>query len=66
MPFYITDTYDGRVVVTSDEAQAKAYAQAEEFFVVNSDTNKWLQPDGTETEVQPARIISEIGEEDDA
>jgi hypothetical protein len=47
MRFYIVDTTDGTVRGTDDEKIAKEYAESEEFFVIDSKTDKWLMSGGS-------------------
>jgi predicted Fe-Mo cluster-binding NifX family protein len=42
MRFYIVDTNDGEVRGTDSEEVANGFAQSEDFFVIDSKTDKWL------------------------
>ena len=44
--YYITDTFDGNVKGTNDDAVAAHYAQTPEYFVVDSERSVWLAEDG--------------------
>ena len=46
--YYITDTFDGAIVGTDDDQKAKDYAASEDFFVVDTSTGMWMQPDGAQ------------------
>lgn len=53
--YYITDLYDGRVYGTDSSEDAQAYAESEDYFVVDTVDGKWLQPDGAAEDVTQAR-----------
>jgi len=42
--YYITDLYQGMLVGTNCTATAENCASCEDFFVVDSETGKWLTP----------------------
>lgn len=50
--YYVTNTLDGFVVDTNNENVAENYAESDEFFVVDTETNEWLQPDGTREQIE--------------
>lgn len=50
--YYVTNTLDGFVVGTNNENVAENYAESDEFFVVDTETNEWLQPDGTREQIE--------------
>ena len=53
MRFYIVDTLDGAVRGTDSETVAKEYAQSEDFFVIDSKTDKWLQSELSSAKIKP-------------
>jgi hypothetical protein len=52
--FYITNINDGTVAGTNDESLANDYAQSQDYFVIDTTNNLWLQPDGQTVEIQSA------------
>ena len=52
MRFYIVDTCEGRVRGTDSEKIAKEYAQSEDFFVIDSKTDKWLQSEASSEKIK--------------
>lgn len=52
--FYVTDTFDGCIKGTDDESVAKDYAQSEDFFVLDTQTGKWLSVEGS-VEIKEAK-----------
>ena len=53
--YYITDLFEGQIVGTDSDEDAESYAQSEDFFVVDSTTGEWLQPEGVRVKVEPSR-----------
>ena len=52
--FYVTDLFQGSVVGTDSEEQAKNLAGCEDYFVVDTEHGVWLTPSGEELEIQEA------------
>lgn len=44
--FYITTMDDGSIRGTNDVSVATELAQSEDFFVVDTESGEWIQPDG--------------------
>lgn len=53
--FYITELFDGEIIGTNDPKIASDYAAADECFVVDTETNKWLISNGTDLEIKEAQ-----------
>lgn len=57
--YYITDLFDGCIKGTNELEVAQVYATCEDFYVVDTETSKWLSYDGNggvkEIDIQPAR-----------
>lgn len=53
--YYITDLYDGRIYGTDSSDDARAYAECEDYFVVDTADGEWLQPNGAAEDVTQAR-----------
>jgi hypothetical protein len=51
MRFYIVDTNDGEVRGTDVETIAKDYAECDDFFVIDSKTDKWLTSGGSSQKI---------------
>ena len=51
MRFYIVDTNDGEVRGTDNKTTAKEYAESEDHFVIDSETDKWLISGLTSTKI---------------
>lgn len=51
--YYIFDPFEGRPVGTNSTEVAYEFAAAEDFFVVDTNTNRWLDMEGS-VEVQEA------------
>jgi hypothetical protein len=45
--FYITDLFEGEIRGTNDELCAKTHAECLDYYVVDSDTGEWLNPEPT-------------------
>jgi hypothetical protein len=64
--YYITDTMQGEVVGTNSSEVAQCAADTEDNFVVDTETNKWIQPisdggapgDGPEIREQTSIVLS--------
>lgn len=54
--YYITDSENGIVKGTDYESLAQKFAASYDYFVVDSETGEWLQPNGLRFPVK------EIGE----
>jgi predicted Fe-Mo cluster-binding NifX family protein len=52
--FYITDTYDGCIKGTNDPEAARAFAECEDFFVVDTETGRWLVSAQDDVEIEDA------------
>jgi hypothetical protein len=44
--YYITDLYDGSIKGSNNQTTAEDFATCEDYFVVNTETNEWLRPQG--------------------
>ncbi len=42
--YYITDIYQGEILGTNSSETAESLADCEDYFVVDSETGKWLTP----------------------
>jgi hypothetical protein len=49
--YYIFSSDDGCIYGTDDTKKAFDLAKAEEYWVVDTDTGLWLQPDGTSDDI---------------
>lgn len=56
--YYITDLFEGAVTGTDNTEHAEAFACSEDWFVVDSETGEWLQPEGVRVEVPPSPVIA--------
>jgi hypothetical protein len=45
--YYIVDTMNGNVVGTDDASKARNLATSDDYFVIESETGRWLCEDGT-------------------
>lgn len=52
--YYITDTFNGRILGTEDSQLAEEYAKSEDYFVVDTFTGVWLTADFDRAEDIPA------------
>ena len=50
--FYITDLIDGSVKGTDSEAVVAELRESEEYFVVDTDTGKWLLSEGVAANIK--------------
>lgn len=50
--FYITDLFEGSIRGTNIESVAVNYSTSEDYFVVDADSNEWLQADGTRVKIE--------------
>lgn len=57
--YYITDLYDGCVKGTDDEAVVRACRTSEDFFVVDTETNEWLQPNDESRQIEELKLSQE-------
>ena len=51
--YYITDLFEGCVTVTNDTNKAKNYCTCSDYFVVDSETGKWMS-ENEEIEIEEA------------
>lgn len=58
--FIITDTFDGYVKGSNSPEAAASYAKLEEFFVYDTQDNKWMQPDGGKIDIHEIAPPSEV------
>ena len=49
--YYITNLVEGDITGTNNLDVAKNCAESEDYFVVDTEDGKWLQPDGELSEV---------------
>ena len=52
--YYITNPFTGRVEGTNSEEDAKNFANCEDYFVIDSESGKWMLPGGETEEVENA------------
>lgn len=52
--YYITDLYKGSITGTNDKQIALGFAACEDYFVVDSHNDEWLQSNGSVLPVEPA------------
>lgn len=52
--FYVTDTYDGCIKGTNDPVAARVFAECEDFFVVDTETGRWLVSTQDDVEIEDA------------
>ena len=50
--FYITDLYDGCIKGTDDPEAARAFAECEDYFVVDAETGSWLTSAQSDVEIE--------------
>lgn len=50
--FYIAELFNGQVVGTNDQETARDLAMSEEYFVIDSETGRWLVLDNTTIEIE--------------
>ena len=55
--FYITDTFEGQIVGTDSEATALNFATNEDYFVVDTETGRWLQSGSESAEVEASDVL---------
>ncbi len=60
--FYITDLNEGLIRGTDDEKMAKEFAECEDYFVVDTENNLWLQVGNKSNEIE--EMISVENEDD--
>jgi hypothetical protein len=53
--YYITETVNGDITGTNDEAVARDLAKSEDNFVVDAETGQWLMADDDEQSIRETR-----------
>lgn len=53
--YYITNMYSGMLEGTNSESIAEEVAESEDYYVVDSHTGEWLQPDGIREPVKEVK-----------
>lgn len=49
--YIITNTLEGQVEGTNEEATAREFAESEDFFVADALNGKWLLPAGSDQDI---------------
>lgn len=44
--YYVTDLHNGSIRGTDDLDAAESFAESEDYFVVDTGTGEWIQPEG--------------------
>lgn len=65
--YFIVDLDCGEVEGTNDEGIAHSLAESEDYFIIEKETNQWLQPNGGEVkgfDIKEFRAAEEANLED--
>jgi hypothetical protein len=49
--YYVVELDEGKVLGTDSSEEAEQFADAEEYFVIDSQEGMWMLPDGESTEI---------------
>lgn len=55
--YYITNLHEGKIEGSNSIDVAENFSNSEDYFVVDSETGQWMQPDGGRVEVQDCENV---------